>query len=233
MTIAADGWHRHNIWEQSQTVRELYRARCRDEAEEMTCAAQAAELLASMVRPGESLLDVGCGSGYFWHSLRKRGIEVEYWGVDASDALLEIGREELPVHGLPAERLRTIRLEDLDGSVDHVVCMNVLSNIDNYHRPLERLLGMARRSLILRESLGQGSSYTYVRDEFLDPGVDLRVHVNRYDQREVMAFVESYGFSVRHEVDRRTNGKPELVIGHPHHWTFLVARRVERERVAG
>jgi hypothetical protein len=25
--------------------------------------------------------------------------------------------------------------------------------------------------------------------------------------------------------DRRSGGQPEMVIGHPHHWTFLVATR--------
>lgn len=229
MTIAADGWHRHNIWEHSETVRALYSARARDEAEEMTCAAQAVDLLSPLVAEGDSLLDVGCGSGYLFHSLRRRDVQVHYHGIDASPALIEIGREALAPYGLPVDRLQVLRIEDLAGSADHVVCMNVLSNIDNYHRPLERLLQTARRSLILRESLGEGSSYSYVRDDFLDPGVDLRVHVNRYDRREVMAFVESYGFSVRHVLDERTQGEPELVIGHPHHWTFLVAERVDGE----
>ena len=43
-----------------------------------------------------------------------------------------------------------------------------------------------------------------MRDDFLDPGTDLHVHVNPYDLGEVMAFIESHGFDVRHEVDRRT-----------------------------
>ena len=35
----------------------------------MTCHAQAAELLAPHVAPGDTLLDASCGSGYFFHSL--------------------------------------------------------------------------------------------------------------------------------------------------------------------
>lgn len=223
--VADDGWARYSIWEHSGHIRELYAARARDEAEEMTCAAQAAELLAPIVRPGESLLDVGCGSGWFFHSLRRRGIDVEYWGIDASATLVGIGRAALPRFGLPAERLLHVRLDDLRAEVDHVVCMNVLSNLDGFHRPLERLLHAARRSIVLRESMGDGASITWVKDEHLDPGTDLRVHVNRYDQAEVAAFVESAGFDVQIVQDRRTGGEPELVIGHPHHWTFLVAER--------
>ncbi len=223
--IRANGYQRYSIWEHSRHVLELYTKRCRLEVEEMTCAAQAAELLAGRVRPGEDLLDVGCGSGYFYHSLKKRGIPAEYYGIDASRSLIEIGREALPAHGLDPDRLRVIRIEDLDGEVDHIVCMNVLSNLDNYPRPLERMLSCARRTVILRESLAEVADYRYVVDEYLDPGVRLRVHVNVYPLEEVIAFIQSFGFSAQLLEDRRTGGTPEMVIGYPHHWKFLVATR--------
>ena len=63
--IRGDGWANHCIWEHSTTVRELYRRRCRKEEPEMTAHAQAAEILAGIAGPGETLLDAGCGSGYF------------------------------------------------------------------------------------------------------------------------------------------------------------------------
>ena len=223
--IRDNGWTRYWTWEHSRSVRELYARRCRLEEEEMTCAAQAAELLSPKVSPGDVLLDAGCGIGYFFHSLRSRGLPVEYYGIDAAPSLIEIGRKYLPAYGLPAERLKVMRIEDLDGEVDHVVCMNVLSNVDNYHRPLDRLLRIARRSVILRESLREQAEYAFVPDPYLDAGMDLKVHVNAYSLADVRAFIESYGFATEPIEDRRTAGKPELVIGHPHYWTFLVAER--------
>ena len=71
-----------------------------------------------------------------------------------------------------------------------------------------------------------GASYAWVRDRFLDPGVDLSVHVNHYDIDEVLAFVRDRGFRAEALIDRRTGGQPEDVIGYPHHWTFLVADRI-------
>lgn len=224
--ITAEGWNRYCIWEHSATVRDLYGRRCRLEAEEMTCHAQAAELLASLVSAGDTLLDAGCGSGYFYHSLKKRGIPVEYFGIDAAPSLIEIGRSHLPGYGLPAECLKVLRLEDLDGVVDHAVCINVLSNIDNYHRPLERLLRCARKTVILRESCKDGSEYHYVRDRYLDPGCDLNVYVNAYDRTELRAFITSYGYEVEFVEDRYSRGRPEMVIGHPHYWEFIVAKRL-------
>lgn len=225
--IRLDGWTEYSIWEHSRSVHALYERRCRLEAEEMTCAAQAAELLQGRVRADDSLLDVGCGSGYFFHSLRSRAIPVEYFGIDASPTLIDIGRRTLPAYGLPPERLQVARIEDLSGTADHVVCMNVLSNLDNYHRPLERLLRIAQRTLILRESAAASAEYRYVRDDFLDAGVDLRVYVNAYPEAELMDFIRSHDFDVEGIEDRRTGGRPELVIGYPHYWRFFVAHRRE------
>lgn len=219
------GWSRHNIWEHATSVRDLYAQRAADEVPEMDCAGQAAELLAERAAPGDSLIDAGCGSGWFFHSLRKRAIPLSYHGFDATAAFVEIGRAALPRFGLPADRLHVLRLEDFEGSADHILCMNVLSNIDNFHRPLERLLAAARKSVVLRESVKDGASYAWVRDAYLDPGVSLSVHVNAYDRAELRAFVEARGFALREIVDRRTGGQPESVIGYPHWWTFFVAER--------
>lgn len=224
--VRSDGYEAHNIWRHSATVYDLYLRRARGDAEEMTCAAQAAELLAPYASVNDSVLDAGCGSGYFFHSLRKRGLDIQYHGIDATDSLINIGRKELPAFGLSQEQLTVLRIEDFQGHADHVICMNVLSNLDNFHKPLERLLKSARKTLILRESISDAPSYTYVRDEYLDDGVDLNVHVNTYGREEVFSFIRRYGFDVREEEDRRTRGEPELVIGYPHHWTFLVATKI-------
>lgn len=223
--IKEDGFQHYSIWHHSSIVKELYARRCRLEEEEMTCAAQAAELLAPHVMAGDTLLDAGCGSGYFFHSLKKRNIAVEYFGIDAEPDLIEIGRRWLPRYGLDPENLRVLRIEDMAGEVDHVVCINVLSNIDNYHRPLERMLLCARKTVILRESLGEQNSYSYVVDRYLDGGKPLKVYVNTYALKEVLSFMDSHGFSAQKISDRRTEDRPEMVIGYPHHWKFVVAVR--------
>jgi ubiquinone/menaquinone biosynthesis C-methylase UbiE len=222
--IVTDAALRYSIWEHSDTVAALYRRRCRLEEPEMDCAAQARELLAEWARPSDMVLDVGCGSGYFFHSAVKLGLE--YRGIDASPRLIAIGREELPAFGCDAAALTCARIDDLDGQADHVVCLNVLSNIDNWQRPLARLFRLARRSVVLRESVWDGpAEYRYVEDRFLNAGVSLFVHVNTYSIPELLAFGAARGFVGRHVIDSRTQGRPEDVIGYPHHWAFLSFER--------
>lgn len=223
--IRDGGWAKFNTWEHSATLRELYARRCNRQAEEMTAHRQAIRLLAPHVVSGDTLLDAGCGSGYFFHSVRRLNEAVEYYGIDSTAPLLDIGRRILPGYGLGPERLVEMRIDDLDAQVDHVVCINVLTYVDNFQRPLERLLLAANKTLVLRESIADTASYLYVVDRYLDPGVNLKVHVNTYRRADVKEFIESYGFDVEFEQDEYTKGEPQLVIDHPHWWTFVKATR--------
>jgi ubiquinone/menaquinone biosynthesis C-methylase UbiE len=194
---------------------------------EMTCAAQAVEILEKEIKEGDSLLDIGCGTGYLYHSFAKRKLKVDYYGIDAEEEFISMGRKYLPQYGLPEDHLMTMRVEDLNAEVDHVVCMNVLTNIDNYHKPLERILKSARKSLVLRESISDISKYLYVTDKYLNDGVSLKVYVNTYSQKEIIDFIKSFGFSVEVIVDKRSQGKPEMVIDYPHFWKFIFAKRIK------
>ena len=52
------------------------------------------------------------------------------------------------------------------------------------------------------------------------------MHVNHYDRAQFAAFIRGYGFEVTLIEDLRSGGQPELVIGHPHHWNFVLAERI-------
>jgi SAM-dependent methyltransferase len=219
--IHTAAWGRFNIWEHSRQVQELYIRRAQGLEVEMTCHAQAAELLETMGQPGDSVADLGCGTGYFSRSLQSRKLNFKYYGADSCYAFIEAGKAAHELLGIEPNRLVHSRIEDLEVDADHTVC----SNIDNFHRPLERMLLGSRKTVILRESFASQASYSFVKDNYLDPEVNLKVHVNTYAEAEVEAFVRSYGFEPTWIEDRYTRGQAQLVIGYPHYWKFLVARR--------
>jgi predicted TPR repeat methyltransferase len=223
--IRTDGFEHYNSWGHSASLRELYRRRCQRREPEMTCAAQAADLLAPLAVNGQTILDVGCGSGYFFHSLKNRNIPLEYYGVDATASLIKIGQEELPSYGLPADRLQSAQIEDLTGTVDFVLCMNVLTYLGNFHAALARILDIAETNIILRESFSDIEDYAFVLDDQLDEGMELNVHINTYNRRSVRNFIQARGFDVIEIQDIHSGGQPEFFLSRAHHWRFLVATR--------
>jgi SAM-dependent methyltransferase len=211
---------RWNPWANDRNTYELYRRRCRGEAEEMTCAAQAAEILAPLVRPGETLLDAGCGGGYYLHSFRKRGIDVAYRGLDYTPEMIDLARTEMGDH------YELGAIEDLETQYDNVLCFNVLTNSPHYAAPLERLLQAARKRVLIRESLGDELIVRYSADPYLDEGArHIRVYHNTYPIAEVSAFMHEHGFTVTRIVDRRSNDGVEMVVDIPHQWRILFAER--------
>jgi len=223
--VEGNGFARYNTWAHSSALKELYRRRCLLQEEELVCHRQAIDILQPLLTPGCSVLDIGCGSGYFYHSFRRRNLPVRYFGLDATDSLIEVGRQCLSHYGLPPENLHCLRIDDFIGRIDHVVCMNVLSNIDNFHRPLERMLDAASNTVLLRESIAETASYSFVQDFYLDPGSPSYVHVNAYSKTELKEFCLKRGFSVEFITDEYTSGQPQSVIDYPHFWTFMLARR--------
>jgi SAM-dependent methyltransferase len=217
-----------NPWANDANTLALYRRRCIGEAEEMTCARQAAQILAGRAAPGETLLDAGCGGGYYLHSIRRAAAELHYHGLDYTPEMIALARQEMcPRTDLPRERFTIDAIENLSERFDNVLCFNVLTNSPHYAQPLERLLLSARRRVLLRESLHDGSLVVrYTPDPYLDDGKrHIRVYHNTYPMAEVVAFIEEHGYAVTRIRDERTGDGIEQVVDIPHHWKILLAER--------
>jgi SAM-dependent methyltransferase len=82
-----------------------------------------AGLLGSLFRPGDRLLDAGCGTGTLARHLRARGFRVA--GLDASHAMLTAHREGR----LPALQASADRMPFPDGAFDGAYCVAVLHHL--------------------------------------------------------------------------------------------------------
>jgi SAM-dependent methyltransferase len=100
----------------------LWGARPRDWAEDEDQQAPTYEEAIRRVgiTPGQQVLDVGCGTGVFLRLAADRGAHA--FGLDASDALLEVARERVPDADLRVGEMQALPYED--GSFDLVTGFN-------------------------------------------------------------------------------------------------------------
>lgn len=106
-------------------------------------------MLVGMLRaqPGDCLLDVGCGTGYFSRRFaREAGLQVS--GVDPDPAWLAYARTQAQ----PGEQFVEGRAEQLpfrDRSFDGTVSVTALCFIDDQRHALQEMLRVTRRRVVL------------------------------------------------------------------------------------
>jgi SAM-dependent methyltransferase len=165
-------------------------------------------LLLAAVRPGERVLDLGCGAGRFVAALRDAGAEPV--GVELAEAALERARRNAPGTDL--------RLVEPDGSlpldhrsVDLVWCSEVLEHVaDTDHLLLEvlRVLRPGGRLLATVPFHGRLKAALIALTRFeshFDPTGD---HLRFYTRRSLAATLRQAGFEA---VRVRPWGGPPLL----------------------
>jgi len=229
--MRAHATHPRSIWEHSKLFPALCAERAAGRAPEMDSVRQAVALIGPSVSAGASVLDVGCGAGHAFRSLK--GLGLEYHGIDSYARGIEIGRAALAGEGLPAARLRELAIEDLPPGeeYDFVLCLSTLGYFPQYHLPLEAMARAARRMLIVRASFGDASVTRFLPDVLLEPGFQsMRAYFQVWSRDEVASFLDSEGFRPRFVPDERQTqrfgGSPEVVGGIELPYEFLVAERV-------
>lgn len=216
-----------NIWEHSATAKNLYARRAHGH-DEMDAAAQCAAILsphiAGAARPPR-LLDVGCGSGYLYHSFAKRGLAVDYCGLDYSPGYIEIGRAILPQYGLSPEKLTCGRAEDLCGEkFDLIAMLNTLTFCPNFREVFDRLAGTGAQVIAVRDNFGDQTVIKWEADGYLDEGYNhLKAYWNMWGREEVAEFLSEYGYRCQWLMDARCQGAVEMVVDKPYYWSWLVA----------
>lgn len=106
-------------------------------------AISAALLGDRLVRPGQRVLDAGCGTGGFLRWALDRGSFAYVAGVDIGSAAIELARERLPGIDLRTSPLKSLSFEDC--SFDLVVTNDVLQHVP--HAEVDVSLRELRRVL--------------------------------------------------------------------------------------
>jgi SAM-dependent methyltransferase len=194
-------------WGKIEKTNQLYRERANKQTVPMTCAQQLVEILRPYVKPKMTVLDVGCGAGYFYHSLSELGLD--YYGIDPTPEYIEIGKEALPRFGLDPERLQIKGIEEIYGKYDVVVCFNVIQHLPaNLKKYLNILADCTKQFMIIRSSFYDKDKITqeYGIDNEL-PGMKF-LNVT-YPKSMVEMILKEFGFHSEFFSDIYTGGCPE------------------------
>lgn len=81
------------------------------------------------IKPGDKILDIGCGKGYQLYELTQLCPGVEVHGVDISRYAIENGKEEIKDH---LQVCHASSLPFPDDHFDFVFSLNTLHNLANY-----------------------------------------------------------------------------------------------------
>jgi ubiquinone/menaquinone biosynthesis C-methylase UbiE len=169
--VTDDKWREAWLSKQSgEPYGDLFFARATGQAPEMECSKAAAARLAPLMRDGSRVLDVGCGAGHYYHSLRKVGTTAfEYVGLDPTPYYIDRARK-----AFDGDTSASFVVGDVfgvqfpDRSFDAVLCSNVLLHLPSIRRPIAELSRVARSHLLIR-TLVYDTSYVILD---VRPGAD-------------------------------------------------------------
>ena len=139
-------------YEKNETFSDVYYKRATGELPEMECSKAVAAILSGYVKSEESILDVGCGAGHYYRSLKNKiTVPFRYTGVDPYQILLDKARKAWESETEVSFRLADIHsLPFEDDSFDYVMCNNVITHIPDIRKPLGELIRVASKRIIIR-----------------------------------------------------------------------------------
>lgn len=157
------------------------------------------DLVAALPRPLGRVLDVGCGAGGTAGGLRAAGA-TEIVGIEVVDSAAQAAREVLDqVHNAPVEEA----VDELGGTFDTVLCLDVLEHLVDPSEVLRRLRALAAPGATLQVSVPNARHFSLVSDllfrgtfGYTDWGHRDRTHLRWFTKRDLVDLVSHSGWAV-------------------------------------
>lgn len=103
------------------------------------------KFVASLIRKGESVLDVGCGAGVGYEALAAEGLESGYVGIDSSEPSIDIAREFYPDGDFRVGNATSLVAGLGSGSFDVVLMRHVLEHLTDFEAAMNEAISVSRR----------------------------------------------------------------------------------------
>lgn len=185
------------------------------------------------LKPGESLLDIGCGwGGLICHAARNYGVHAH--GVTLSQTQLEFTREKVRRLGLEGQvRVELRDYSTLEGTYDKISSIGMfehvgIANLPAYFKKLYSLL--RDRGILLNHGIARGAKpsrkrFHKLRPEhrliakYIFPGAELdhvghtleQLEASRFEVHDVEGWREHYALTTRHWCQRLSARREEAI----------------------
>ena len=136
------------------------------------------------IRPGDSVLEIGCGTGHFSAYFEELGAKVT--GLDTSPDILRVAKERFGDLKINFEAGEAYSLPFPDSSFDLVAMITVLEFISNPERALEEAFRVSRGRIFLG-ILNRASYLAWKRKK---SGKKVWQEAHFYTLKEVLKFLE-------------------------------------------
>ncbi len=227
---------------QGKAYGDVFYQRAVGDLPEMECSKAAAKKIVNIARPGDRIVDVGCGSGHYLRSLLDQ-IETPfaYHGIDRTQYFVDLAQRAFGNCKSASFSIGDIfKLAEADQSADIVMCNNVLLHLPSIAGPLHELIRIARRAVLVRTLVGP-TSYS-IRDigpqpdgnDFDDNGEPTAFHyLNIYSESYVRRLLkrESRVRSVVFEQDMDYD--PSRIADSPNTAVWDATRTVNGMQISG
>ena len=156
------------------------------------------EKLFEYIKKGDSVLDVGCGSGFVYENFKNANVDIKYKGVDLTKNFIEGAKLDFPETEWEVQNAQ--KLKEKNESWDVVLLYHVLELCPNWQKAVEEALRVAKKRVIINfwhgytdydkklvTKYGNEQAYDYLKEQ----------NSNWIGKKEIQKFMKEHGFSTK------------------------------------
>tara|TARA_B110000495_G_C22982126_1_gene577426 strand:+ start:647 stop:1390 length:744 start_codon:yes stop_codon:yes gene_type:complete len=167
---------------------------------EMESTKQLVELISSVYKPGQKVLDVGCNVGHYLRGIRRIFPEIQYTGIDAYEHYVNKAKKIFS-----NDPNSTFHVKDIfqpifpDKPSEIVYCCNVLFHLPDFRIPIKNILESTKNVCFIRMLLADYTTIVKLvfSDEYYDDGSPKEYKfMNTWNKDYFVEYVKKLGWNV-------------------------------------
>lgn len=184
------------IWNKKKNVEFRTFKRTQKKLPEMESSKQLIKILKPLYKFNYRIMDVGCASGHYYHSVKKLNKNIKYLGVDATKEYINFGRKYFKNNNNVI--LKNLSIYDLHKSklkYDIVYSCNVILHLPELKKALQNLLSVAKKYVLIRTLI---SDYSSITKKLITDKIDKRgdpldyVYQNTWSRKYIKSICQNY-----------------------------------------